>query len=654
MRPPFFIGACLIFWGFIVDLPVAGIAAGLILELSFLIRKKRIFTLSDYTTLSDLSTILVIVSLLLMLLTYERSEIVINFFKWYPAALFPVMIGQYFGHEEKVIIATRFGKKKGTVPHMHKPLVITPYYAAICILSAAIVNNRTPLFFLGTSILLIWGLWTFPSRRYRTYTKIIVGVAIIVSAFAVQTAYDYTRQWMWQQFMNYVRDHRFHSSRGDVSHTSIGDIGKIKQDDTIILRVTSRDSAPFYIRRASYSIFRRSSWYIPNIPKEQLNLSDDVWEIIPKNETFPTREMTLQVNIPAGRHRNLPVPRATHTLVNLNVADLSRNDLGSLTFTEGPTFLNFTAYYSPALPFETPPLSEDILVPYSEKAMLERIAQETGLLQATTARHAVELTEKFFLTDFSYSLRQEPVPSGITPMENFLTRTKKGHCEYFATATVLLLRTAGVPARYITGYYVYEYSKVEKKYIARVRHGHAWVSAFVDGKWIDIDTTPGVWFEEENTHTKSFLRPIRDFFSYIRNQYFLLSATKSATLNTYLAVIVAILAALLVYRIYRNARQKRPVSTIYKKYPGIDSLFYEIEKNLLTLGINRPGHLTLKKWLALLQERNLIKKDDTIEHLLRLHYRLRFDPVGLTDAELHDFTELGTQWLSSFRNDDHN
>ncbi|MBT8330725.1 MAG: transglutaminase-like domain-containing protein, partial [Deltaproteobacteria bacterium] len=39
-------------------------------------------------------------------------------------------------------------------------------------------------------------------------------------------------------------------------------------------------------------------------------------------------------------------------------------------------------------------------------------------------------------------------------IENFLTRSRSGHCEYFATATVLLLRQAGIPARYARGYSV--------------------------------------------------------------------------------------------------------------------------------------------------------------------------------------------------------
>lgn len=651
MRPPFFIGACLVFWGFMTEIPAAGIAAACILESSFLMKRKKEFTLAEYTTLSDLSTILVIVSLLLMMLTYEREDIIFNFFKWYPAAVFPIMIAQYYGHDEKVIIATRFGKKKRSAPFMHKPLTITPHYAAICVLSAAIYNNRTPLFFIGTVVLVVWGLWTFPSRRYSVPARIGVAILILIAGILIHNGYDYTRRWMWDQFMDYARNHRFRSFRGDVSHTSIGDLGKIKQSDMIVLRVTPKQKgAPFYIRRNTYSIYRRESWYVPKIEQKALVLSDDAWEVIETTEPNNIREMSIQAFIPSGRRRYIPIPRGAYSITKLSVADLSRDEYGTLSFLEGPSFADFTVEYSFDIAFEGLPKVDDLSIPPNEKRVFQTVAQNAGLMTATTAQEAVDLVERFFQDYFSYSLTQEQVPKGMTPLENFLTRRKQGHCEYYATATVLLLRTAGVPARYVTGYYVSEYSKFEKKYIARVRHGHAWVTAYVGGKWIEIDTTPPAWFTEEDRNANSILRPVKDFFSYIRAQYLLLSTTKSDVLNRYLAIAVAALAAFLVYRIYRRARKKPAFERVKKRYPGMDSLFYSVEKQLMQLNIPRPGHMTLQRWLYLLKERGVLTDTSTLETLLRLHYRLRFDPKGLTDEEYNEFVKLAKEWLLSFQN----
>ena len=57
-------------------------------------------------------------------------------------------------------------------------------------------------------------------------------------------------------------------------------------------------------------------------------------------------------------------------------------------------------------------------------------------------------------------------------MSRFLLRTRSGHCEYFATATVLLLRQLGIPARYAVGYAVHE--ATGRKYVVRQRDAHAW------------------------------------------------------------------------------------------------------------------------------------------------------------------------------------
>ncbi len=54
-----------------------------------------------------------------------------------------------------------------------------------------------------------------------------------------------------------------------------------------------------------------------------------------------------------------------------------------------------------------------------------------------------------------------------------------------------------MPARYATGFSVQEFSRLEKLYIVRARHAHAWALAYIDGSWRDVDTTPPGWSELE-------------------------------------------------------------------------------------------------------------------------------------------------------------
>ena len=78
------------------------------------------------------------------------------------------------------------------------------------------------------------------------------------------------------------------------------------------------------------------------------------------------------------------------------------------------------------------------------------------------------------------------------PVKFFLTERRRAHCELFASATVLLLRSAGVPARYVSGFICNEPHPSGKYFIARYGDAHAWVEAYdrQNRKWVIVDTTP--------------------------------------------------------------------------------------------------------------------------------------------------------------------
>lgn len=99
--------------------------------------------------------------------------------------------------------------------------------------------------------------------------------------------------------------------------------------------------------------------------------------------------------------------------------------------------------------------------------------------------------EQQFRTQFQYDLAS-PSRQAEHPMEHFLTRSKRGHCEFFAAAMTLLLRDRGIPARVVTGYLGGEYNRYGAFYTFRQSDAHAWVEAYVDSeqRWLRFDPTP--------------------------------------------------------------------------------------------------------------------------------------------------------------------
>ncbi len=94
-----------------------------------------------------------------------------------------------------------------------------------------------------------------------------------------------------------------------------------------------------------------------------------------------------------------------------------------------------------------------------------------------------------FRSNFRASLLNEF--SGPDTLENFLSEDRYGHCELFATAAALDLRSLGIPARIVTGYRGGEYNAVAEAVIVRQYQAHAWVEYFIpDSGWHRFDPTP--------------------------------------------------------------------------------------------------------------------------------------------------------------------
>jgi protein-glutamine gamma-glutamyltransferase len=98
--------------------------------------------------------------------------------------------------------------------------------------------------------------------------------------------------------------------------------------------------------------------------------------------------------------------------------------------------------------------------------------------------------------EYQYSLELQRKDPTLDPAEDFLLNVKQGHCEYYATALALMLRSAGIPARIVNGYRGAESADGRPKgsYVVRESHAHAWVEALVGDRqrdfWLTLDPTP--------------------------------------------------------------------------------------------------------------------------------------------------------------------
>ncbi len=97
--------------------------------------------------------------------------------------------------------------------------------------------------------------------------------------------------------------------------------------------------------------------------------------------------------------------------------------------------------------------------------------------------------QRYLIANYGYTLNL--TNAGRDPLAYFLFTRRAGHCEYFATAMTIMLRSIGVPARYVTGFLPGEYNDVGGDYIIRGSDAHAWVEVYFSGYgWMTFDPTP--------------------------------------------------------------------------------------------------------------------------------------------------------------------
>jgi protein-glutamine gamma-glutamyltransferase len=311
---------------------------------------------------------------------------------------------------------------------------------------------------------------------------------------------------------------------------------------------------------------------------------------------------------------------------------------------EGLGLVTYRTRAAPGRSLGGPPTDLDLKLPAQEGPVVTRIARELGLADRPPAQ-AVATVSRYFASGFAYSTYLDAPRRRTGALEDFLLRTRAGHCEYFATGTVLLLRAAGIPARYATGYSVQEWSPREQRYLVRRRHGHSWALVYLDAVWHDVDTTPSVWARVEQEAASSSWQPLADLASWA---WFLFSRWRFSDQDPgdlrHAGWLLVPLFGFLAWRLYGKRRVARaaairPDAAPSASHPGADSEFYLVEARLARLGLGRQPWEPVPRWVARVGA-------DGLAELAALHARFRFDPRGLSAIEREALRAAAGAWLA--------
>jgi protein-glutamine gamma-glutamyltransferase len=630
--PPGLTVCSLLLWGWQTESLLYAIIMGLILELPFLIKWRIDFSDKDMNQLADLSGVIFFVVTVYIFINHSFQGIY-KVLELLPFSLFILMLAQNYSIKNGIntsalfISIRRLGDKAGE--HLLYYTNISLPFVFLCLISASSGNKYNTTFFLLSSLLIIWLLWDFRAKHYSLLSWIATIIFIIALSFVTQQGLQQLQNNAEALFIDLFEQYGFRSQNPNHASTSIGSLGRLKLSDRIVFRVKSDKiiNTPLYFQESSYSKYKHGIWRNPSMEFDIIEKTPNKneWQINKQKTDIEQLDIAMYLQ---NQGSIIPVPKNINSLSGNDLIQVETNPYGTTRIEAREGWISYRLGTSRKNIDEAPPIDDDLLIPLHYENDFKIVAKNLELYKKSP-NQVINTVANYFKNNFHYSITQNQRYTKGQYLTKFLFKDKKGHCEYFATATALLLREAGIPARYTIGYSVQEYSTWQKMYLVRARHAHSWVKYYMNGQWHDMDTTPSGWAPME-AEDKTILEPLMDFFSWVRFKVTGSKIDSNTESSNWMLWLLIPLISYLAWRFYNKQRinTKKQKSITYeiniKRY-GEDSPFYDVIKQIEKKSDKRLKGETLSKWI------NRVLPDGKAEKyikLIKLHNRYRFNPVS--------------------------
>lgn len=662
---PLLLGAALLFWGWETGFMLPAVLLALVVEGSGVLRRRWELTMLDFRRVWDVcvavtalaaaltlpADITPLVRLLQLLNPNPQAPLPESVTAAYALAQFmpllfaPIIVAQRYSTSSRLTYDVFFwlirgkpllpGQKPGAIG------VAYPYFA-VCLTATGAANQRNLGFYVGLSLLVVWALWAARPRRFM--------LLLFLVPLAAAAAAGYVGQFYLNQLQGVVENGMARLMSGVIlgkqdsaeSRTGLGEVGDMKASGAIVMRVTvpTGQTPPSRLRAASFDVFASRAWFTSDRATTPVPPAPDRSTWVLDDQQPGRASLTIETRFP-DQERLLSLPTGAARVEALPATEMTRNRYGAVKAGPGSRYAKFRVRYDANGSADSGPTAADRQVPERESAAVAATLAELRLAPGAPVGEVIAAVTRHFEDSFTYSTYHaadlQEQAGLVTPLANFLQKTHSGHCEYFAAATTLLLRQAGIPARYAVGYAVQEQDRSGALYLVRERHGHAWCLYFAGGRWHELDTTPAGWVDAENADASLF-EPLTDFLAALRFRVEAWLDAHPLSRNLLMGVL-ALLVFFLVWRrltgktTTRRDRQSRAADSAGAASAARrESPFHRLEERLAALGYARPDAEPAGPWLRRVWPL-LALPPDACEPLLRLHYRDRFDPEGLATAE---------------------
>lgn len=409
-------------------------------------------------------------------------------------------------------------------------------------------------------------------------------------------------------------------------------LAKQNQDSGVQLRITSNHN-PEYLRARGFDTydFRTSQWldrslYLPvigsNIQGFALGGPKRLFDLSSLNPDNFSDVQTMKIEHEAGFPNVMFCPLGAlnlqwsgdHLMVSEYNGTFYNDNARSVAET-------YQIQHSPSA-LSPPPnvhLRQTLNIPRHLNPRIRELAQSL-LGSCTTTKEKIDTVLQHFQDHYSYTLNMT-LPPEEEPLTAFLLEGNAGYCEYFASGAAILLRLAGVPTRYITGFRIHRRDHRTQTWVAQASDAHAWIEVWdsAQQKWLtieptvtdesttEIDTTP---ISTDGPHSqfnlREFIQGIYDYGLAGPLVQFFISGGIWGQLSFSLGIVLS-LGLIVRYWIVTSRRLQGLGS---KRHPQDDRLtdlhkqLKKLERRLQQFGQQRPAHESLSQFSQRLQPKD--------------------------------------------------
>jgi hypothetical protein len=600
---------------------------------------------------------LTLITGILVWLDGDRYTALPALLKWLPLLLLPVQFVQSFGIRNYLnlnafSLFSKFHRKRNEALGLTLSVIRFNFgnFYFIAIIVAATLGRfaQHPIFFPGLIILVGWLIYSRIRNRVFALLSVLAMSALI--GFGGQLGMSKLYKWATSYSMD---GGGFANINPTFNKTSIGSLGELKQSTAMLWRLTPEpgEIPPKLIRTATYNHYKGIIWR-NDIPvsdgDDETNFRElSTMELEQGNPFYLLREnMTRQdltKDLPSFRMRGaakpeetIPLPGNSSSLAGFELDGIEINPLGTvLIFPRKPIIDGSVRWNDSQEPDARPFPEEDLVIDPYEFEGIHEVADSIGLKQLPTTAAKVRRIKEFFLTEFTYT-RYLSIPRARshnkppTEIGAFLTTSKRGHCEYFATAATLLLRASDVPSRYCVGFSVMEKNPKKNEWIIRGTHGHAWTRYWDQSsrQWIDFDATPPSWPSVEAGGKADRFQWLNDAYQRFKEDFFLWrnqprNRLISSIVMWILGLAVVLFVSRRLWKSKLSQKQSKRESFYHNGSLSVTPL-HQLEKRAQKiLGPRSPGE-TFVSWLTRLKDHGV--SEARLRQASELHQQLRFDP----------------------------